>query len=121
VEFVKAFDIPNADIIAAGVGSTIEKEIAIPAGASRWTIHIVPKTIGAGPFNDPTFNLQYHVGNGEFFDTNPATSNPALVNKTNVITREDMVSRIKVQMTNPPTNLQDGDTLVRLFMDRSGG
>lgn len=116
MEFVKAFDIPQSEIAAAGALGTVTREIPLPVAAQRWTIQIVPKSVGAA--DNPTFNMKYHAGNNEFFDTNPVSTAAAVVNSTNVITREDVVNRVRIEMINPAANLQDGDTLIRLFIDR---
>lgn len=117
MEFVGAFDITQAEIAIAGANNPVEREIPIPIGASRWTLIVVPKSVGAA--DNPTLTLQHDVG-GVFFGITPAVSVAAVINTSNALNREEAVSRVKVILTNPAANLQDGDTLVRLFMSRGG-
>ena len=114
-EFSSNHDIPNAELVAATPGGTVERIVPIPVAADRWTLLIVPIDGAAGP--DPTFDLEYDVG-GAFFPTNPATSATAKRDEANIITREDVVNRVKVKITNGGTVII-GDVLIRLFISRS--
>ena len=113
-EFSSRHDIPNADLVTAGANNPVSVVVPIPVGAMRWTLLTVPKDGGAAP--DPTFLVEYDVGGG-FFPTNPATSGTAVRNQANVLTREDVVVKIRVTVTNG-ASIIDGDVLIRLYIAR---
>lgn len=119
MEFVSTHDISQAEVAAAAPGGTIEREIGLPRGASRWTLQIVPKHAG-GAASNPSTELLYDVGGDEFFPVSPSTLATATKNLANVITREDAISRFKLRVTIPAGPKIDGDILVRLFVDRGG-
>jgi len=114
-EFVSQHDIPNAELVAAGIGGTVERTIRIPPAAGRWTLQIVP--VDGGAAADPTFVLEYDVGGNVFVPINPAAAGTALRDKTNVITREDVVTRVKAKVTNGASVIA-GDVLIRLYESR---
>lgn len=112
-EHVKAHDIPNTELVSAGPGGVVKRVVPIPTGIARWTILLVPKDAGAAP--DPTFTLKYEI-RGQFFGTNPSTGPTTTVkNKANVITREDVVTKVEVTITLGIAPVPDGDFLISLY------
>lgn len=118
-EFVKSYDIPQSEIAAlGGGGGTIERIIDLPPAHDGWSVIVTPKHGGGGSPTNPNTVYKYHVGDNEFLETNPPSSNAAIVNQANVITRNDHIPRVKLEIAYSGT-IPDGDTLVRLFMSRS--
>jgi len=93
-EFVSKHDILVADWNGL---SPVERIIKIPVSAARWTLLITP--FDSGPASDPTADLEYDIGNDQFLATNPASSVVAVIGTANVVTREDVVNRIKLKLT----------------------
>lgn len=114
-EFVSKHDLAVADLAPS---TAINVDIPIPVGADRWTILVTPRHKGAGSPPDPTVQVQYLIG-GEFFVTNPSGAPvPAALNKANIITREDVVNRVRLVVTPGASPLPDNGIKIRLSMSR---
>lgn len=124
-EYVGDFDIAQAEIAALGGAGTIKRVIEIPQPHRRWSIYVCPLNSAGSPSAINT-SLEYDVGTSSgstpddktFLPTNPASMAVANLNEANTITREDVTNRVRLVVdfgATPP----DGDTLVRLFVDRN--
>lgn len=116
-EFVSSHDVAVGDLAPS---TPINVDIPIPVGADRWTVLITPRHVGAGTPPDPTVQIQYDVG-GEFFETNPAGAAVSVeLNKANIVTREDVVNRIRLVLTPGIAPLPDNGIKIKLLMARTG-
>lgn len=100
-ERVKGYDISLANLNSVGPGNDVEIEIPIPAGAKRWSLMIKPLDDGTGapPGGDPTGKLQY-AQRGAFADVTPGGGTVTFpMNTTAIVTREDVVPRVKLVFT----------------------
>lgn len=111
-EFAGAFDLAPGDLSPS---TAVEVEIPVPPAAHRWSLYITPKDSGSAP--DPATVLQYGIG-GSFYPTNPPSSMAAVMNTANIVTREDVVNRLKLIIT-PGASVPDGGIEIRLYMARS--
>lgn len=126
MEFIASKRIPVLHV--GNAANPDEVEFIMPSGILRWTLLIVPINKTASTPVGPTANVQYWVpdtygpdgppdGNSDlsgYFTTNPATSATTMVNQANVITREDAVSKIMVQLSIASGNAPDQGAIVIL-------
>ena len=102
-ERVASYDISNQELQDASTGAggtgTIEKEIPIPPAAKRWTLLVKPEHVVGPPTPNITGVLQYAM-RGVFCTTNPPSAAvPFNTNEIGIVTREDVVSRVKIIFT----------------------
>lgn len=116
-EFVKSFDISPSAVAAAGPGGQVTADIAIPAAAKRWTLLVVPKDTGTATAG-PAVELQYAI-NGEFFVIDPPGPPTSIaLNELAIITREDVVSRVRLIFDLPGGTLFNGGIQIHLNIVR---
>lgn len=109
--------ISKQTIEALTANDTDELEFKIPSGFQRWTLHVVPIHAGGGSPDEPTADVLYWVAD-DWRQVNGTTPAAAVVNKANVVTREDVVARIKLTLLNGAT-VPDGGAVVELWGDRA--
>lgn len=98
--------------VSAG-GTTFPLDFVLPAGMTRWSLHLLPKHAG-GAIVDPNANIQYFI-DGAFRTVNPAASGTAPRNVVSIFTREDAISRVRIQLTTDAGGGPDGEFVVELF------
>ena len=115
-EAISVHDIAAVDLTASTL-STVD--IKIPTGFRVWTLLIAPEHTGGGVPPDPAYSLDYDVG-GKFFVPNPTpAAATATLNKATIISREDAVNRVRLNITPGALPLPDQGIRIRLYGSRS--
>ncbi len=109
--------IAKVTVVVADGGPAVDTVVRIPPAFGRWTLIAVP--IDSGGADPISLSIYYRIGDTWYPSNPPGSATNMTLNQANVVTRNDLVSDIRVRLT-PGATAPDGNVDLSLSGVREG-